>query len=170
MKLETKALKFCKKYHEGQLRTNYELPYWTHPYEVAHILRKYGYDDEITQSVALLHDIIEDTEVTHSLLEKHFGSLVANSVRSLTHYPWMDDKQYARKVLASTNREIRIKIADQIDNTRDLTMFDPKSIGMKVSYAKIYIPLGRKIAPKMVKELENNIAPYLSKSQQLQYS
>ena len=83
-KLIQKALDFATEYHDGQFRHSGE-PYIEHPINVALILTGLGMDNESVVA-ALLHDIIEDTEVTYEMVEHLFGSDVAKLVDlSLIH-------------------------------------------------------------------------------------
>ena len=78
----TKAFNFAREAHEGQFRMSGE-PYYIHPYEVAMILADLGMDD-VTISSALLHDVLEDTGVTHEEMEKEFGKEVVDLVEGVT--------------------------------------------------------------------------------------
>ena len=78
----TQAYKVAEKAHEGQLRTSGD-PYITHPLAVASILLDYCMDTD-TICAALLHDTVEDTDVTLDELRKKFGEDVALMVDGVT--------------------------------------------------------------------------------------
>src|SRR5687768_12901363 len=77
-----KAIEFAIRYHGNQTRESGE-PYYYHPLEVAEIIVKMRLD---TSSVitAILHDTIEDTDLTLQEIEEHFGSEIAKLVDGVT--------------------------------------------------------------------------------------
>src|SRR3989338_3140093 len=79
---------YCRHFHEQQRRRggNQE-PYASHPFAVRDILVKHGYDDPETQVIALLHDVIEDTELGQRKdeIEKRFGTIVYECVYILSN-------------------------------------------------------------------------------------
>ena len=77
-----KAYEFASKYHKGQCRKSGE-PYMIHPLNVAYILAGLELDDE-TLCAALLHDVVEDTPVTHEDLVREFGETIAEMVAGVT--------------------------------------------------------------------------------------
>ena len=79
--LTNKALKVAYNAHHGQLDYN-GIPYIFHPLHLAEQM-----DDEISCCAALLHDVVEDTDVTFEELSKEFPQDVVNVVRLLTHDP-----------------------------------------------------------------------------------
>ena len=70
MKVEL-AQKYATKYHQGQFRKNGVTPYIVHPHAVVKYLEKFGIKDEVTLSIAWLHDIVEDTEYITSKSQKY---------------------------------------------------------------------------------------------------
>ena len=77
-KLILKAYQFAKDYHKGQKRLSGE-EYIIHPLNVANILSGLNLDDE-TICAAILHDVVEDTEITKEDLVKEFGEEIASMV------------------------------------------------------------------------------------------
>ena len=77
-KLIRKVYNYAKAHHEGQLRKSGE-PYIIHPVQVAYILSTLGLDDSTICS-ALLHDVVEDTPVTHEDIVNEFGEEIAEMV------------------------------------------------------------------------------------------
>ena len=71
-KLIDKAIYWAKKYHDGQFRKSGE-PYYTHPLEVAYIVSEYKLKTDVIVT-AILHDIVEDTEVTAGMILDEFGN------------------------------------------------------------------------------------------------
>lgn len=100
-----KAMKCAYKAHEGQFDYN-GVPYIFHPYHVAEQM-----EDEISCTAALLHDVVEDTEVTLAELEAEFPVEVTEAVRLLTHGEKEDYFDYVRR-LKSNPVAVKVKLAD----------------------------------------------------------
>ena len=124
----TKAYNFTKECHEGQFRNSGE-PYFIHPVAVANILADL-YMDDATIIAGLMHDILEDTEVTFKEMAEMFDEEIANLVNGVTKlkkikYQSKQESQAdnLRKMLLAMNSDIRviiIKIADRLHNIRTL--------------------------------------------------
>ena len=69
--LINKAIDWAKKYHDGQFRKSGE-PFYTHPLQVAYMVSEYNLKTDVIVA-SILHDIVEDTEVTAGMLVDHFG-------------------------------------------------------------------------------------------------
>ena len=80
--LLSRAFSFAEKAHRGQVRASGE-PYFTHPIEVAHILADMHLDPA-TIITALLHDVVEDTDVTLEHIQQQFTDEIANLVDGVT--------------------------------------------------------------------------------------
>ena len=87
-----KAMKIAYEAHLGQLDYN-DVPYIFHPYHLAEQM-----DDEVSCTVALLHDVVEDTPITLSDLEQIFPAQVLEIVRLLTHDENIDYFDYIREI------------------------------------------------------------------------
>lgn len=132
--MTVKAMKLAYDAHEGQLDYN-GVPYIFHPIHLAEQM-----DDEISCTVALLHDVVEDTEVTLEDLKREFPKDVTDAVALLTHDISMDYFDYVRAI--RTNPIARtVKLADiahNSDETRangsDLT--EKQRIWWKAKYGK----------------------------------
>lgn len=113
-------------------------PYQAHLKSVVQILRQVT-DDENVLAAAWLHDTVEDTEATHHQIEEQFGKDVASLVYQLTDIsrPGDGNRSY-RKALdrahlaEASDRAKTIKLADIIDNTRDICKHDEK-------FARVYV-------------------------------
>lgn len=122
-----------KEAHEGQTRSSGE-PYIIHPVAVARILAEMHLDNE-TLMAALLHDVIEDTEVTKEELAAQFGETVAelvDGVSKLDKLKFRDRKEAQaenfRKMILAMVQDIRvilIKLADRTHNMRTLGALRP---------------------------------------------
>jgi guanosine-3',5'-bis(diphosphate) 3'-pyrophosphohydrolase len=77
------AFTFAVEAHEGQLRKGDDTPYIDHPVEVAHMLYEQGYAGKVI-AAALLHDVVEDCDVSARQIEERFGADVAALVGALT--------------------------------------------------------------------------------------
>ena len=121
--------------HAGQERKSGE-PYITHPVAVAGILAELGLDAE-TIIAAILHDTLEDTELSRESLADEFGEVVAELVDGVTKLDKMRfgsrqeaDAESFRKMLLAMARDIRvilIKLADRLHNMRTLGAKDADS-------------------------------------------
>lgn len=122
----------------GQTRKYTGEPYVVHPIEVSELVASVN-GTEAMVAAALLHDVLEDTEVTVDLLEEQFGSKVADLVLWLTDISRpKDGNRGARKALdrqhsaAAPAAAQTIKVADLISNTRSIIAHDP-------GFAKVYL-------------------------------
>ena len=84
MKLIIKAVQFAIKAHEGQTRKYTGEPYVVHPMAVARTLEVNGMDGD-TIAAALLHDVVEDTDVTAKDIMREFGTEISNIVIGVTN-------------------------------------------------------------------------------------
>lgn len=162
------AKQYCKFYHKNQFRKGSNEPFWTHPFEVAEILNKYGYSDSTTQCIAYLHDTIEDTDIEADELKRVFGFEVYNGIYVLSRNKGrnldeseLTDEQYKQRLLYAPRKIHRVKIADIIHNTRTLSVHSENGIKKKIKdIEEFYIPLVKRSAPIMVQELIENISNY----------
>jgi (p)ppGpp synthase/HD superfamily hydrolase len=80
------ALNFANERHAGQTRDLDDLPFVTHPVEVACLLHEAGYPDAVV-AAGVLHDVLEDTDAERSELESRFGARVAELVDAVSDDP-----------------------------------------------------------------------------------
>ena len=129
------ALRFADDAHSGQFRKGSRIPYLIHPLSVARILLDHGCSDELAVA-ALLHDTVEDTEVTVEEIRTIFGDNVARLVEFATEpeklWSWERRKEHTLEVLASgESPALLLCLADKLDNIRsirqDLDMFGEKA-------------------------------------------
>lgn len=110
----------AKKAHETQVRKFDNSPYFGHLLEVKTILEHFEFEDETLLSAALLHDILEDTDVTRRELEFIFGSVVLDIIEKLTDdktLPLPERRNKAIRKLSDQQGYIHaIKLADLISN------------------------------------------------------
>ena len=79
-----KSIRVATSAHEGQTRKGDEVPYITHPFMVAMKLTRHGFSDTVV-SAALVHDVLEDTEVSEEELRRELGDAVVDIVLSVTN-------------------------------------------------------------------------------------
>jgi (p)ppGpp synthase/HD superfamily hydrolase len=78
----SKAISFAKKYHHGQLRKSGE-PFYSHPLEVAYIISDYNLKTDVI-AASILHDTVEDTEVTLNMIRSNFNNRIAQLIEKVT--------------------------------------------------------------------------------------
>ena len=158
-----KALAFGEKAHIVQKRATGE-PYFTHPINVAIILTDLRIDlDSII--TALLHDTVEDTDVTLEDLEREFGGDVAKLVDGVTKLTKLELKSEAenvkqaenfRKLLVAVSEDIRVllvKLSDRLHNMRTLGAMKPeKQKRIAQETMDIYATLAERIGMHMFKD------------------
>jgi (p)ppGpp synthase/HD superfamily hydrolase len=118
------ALAFADQRHAGQTRDIDDLPFVTHPVEVACLLHEGGYPDEVV-AAGVLHDVVEDTDAELSDLETRFGSRIAELVKAVTDDPSIDDDTerkaaLRRQVAAAGECAAVIFAADKVSKAREL--------------------------------------------------
>jgi (p)ppGpp synthase/HD superfamily hydrolase len=118
------ALAFADQRHAGQTRDIDDLPFVTHPVEVACLLHEGGYPDEVV-AAGVLHDVVEDTDAELSDLEARFGSRVAELVQAVTDDPSIEDaaerKAALRRQVAGAGECAAVVFAaDKVSKAREL--------------------------------------------------
>jgi len=157
------AYDFMLDSHKDQKRLSGEL-YINHPLNVAYILAELNMDSETIIS-GLLHDVVEDTDVSLEELRKKFGEDIATMVDGVTKITELKirakrDAESIRKLLLATNKDIRviiIKLADKLHNMRTLKYLSEEN-RKRISQETldIYAPLAYRIGLARIKwELED---------------
>ena len=171
--LMEKAYAMASKAHAGQIRFSGE-PYIMHPVAVARILFDLGMDHE-SLIAALLHDVVEDTDITLQDIEETFGKDVANLVDGVTKLgkvptaTWEERQaENIRKMLIAMSQDIRviiIKLADRLHNMRTLEYMRPqKQIDKALETIEIYAPIAHRLGISSIKEqLEDLAIRYLDR-------
>ncbi len=118
-RLLKKAYEVAEMGHKGQTRDD-GTPYIEHPKRVAKIVKEYFNNRGVeAQIIALLHDILEDTNISYEYLDENFRS-ASDDILVLTRKKGEDYKTYLERVFDGYVNVIIVKIADRIDNIRDL--------------------------------------------------
>ena len=150
--LITKAYELAKEKHLGQMRRSGE-PYITHPVAVARILAELEAGPN-TLVAALLHDTVEDTDLTLKDLEKIFGKDVSSLVDAVTKLNKLtfqstaqaDNQQKMLLAMAKDIRVVLIKIADRLHNMRTLdAMLPEKQERISKETLDIYAPIAHRL-------------------------
>ncbi len=149
-----RAYKFAEKGHQGQYRQSGD-DYITHPVAVAHILADMHMDHESLMA-ALLHDVIEDTDVTKGQLSRRFGRTVAILVDGVSKLSEIEFSTRAeqqaenfQKMTLAMARDIRVvlvKLADRLHNMRTLSVLKPeKRRRIARETLEIYAPIAQRL-------------------------
>lgn len=162
-----KAFNYCVDHHLGQKRlTNEE--YYIHPFNVAKIIVTLGMDSQ-SIAAALLHDVVEDTDVEIDEIKRLFGDDVALLVDGVTKIGRLSitskEQQQAeslRKMLIAMGKDVRviiIKLADRLHNMRTLgAMPEQKQRDKALETLEVYAPIAHRLGIRPVKEELEDLA------------
>ena len=165
------AFELAARAHADQKRKDGS-PYVTHAVAAAEIIVEMGMDEDSIVA-ALLHDVIEDTSVTHEEIQKQFGPSVADIVEGVTkltrvNYTSREEEQMEnmRKMLMAMSKDIRvilIKLADRLHNMRTMDYQSPEKQRLKsLETMQIYAPIAHRLGMQAIKwELEDLALRYL---------
>ncbi|WP_140160884.1 HD domain-containing protein, partial [Streptomyces fradiae] len=158
-----RAYELAESSHRGQFRKSGE-PYITHPLAVTLILAELG-AETTTLTASLLHDTVEDTEVTLDQVREEFGDEVAYLVDGVTKLEKVDygaaaEPETFRKMLVATGNDVRvmsIKLADRLHNMRTLGVMRPEKQARIAKVTRdVLIPLAERLGVQALKtELED---------------
>ena len=160
-----KAYVFAARAHKGQTRRSGE-PYLSHPLEVTNMLAEMRLD-RTTLIAGLLHDALEDTDITASDLREDFGQEVATLVESVTKIsrvqessPEVRQAETIRKIILAMIDDLRvifIKLADRIHNLKTLKFLpEDKQHQVARETLEIYAPIANRLGMGRIKaELED---------------
>src|SRR5712671_6069025 len=168
-----KAYRFATAHHHRQLRDSGE-PYMNHPLLVSHTLADMRVD-LVCIETGLLHDVVEDTDVTIEEIRKNFGAEVARCVDGVTKLGKLDffsaeDRQAEsfRKMLLAMVEDIRViivKLADRLHNMRTLDFLSPeRQQRIAKETLEIYAPIAHRLGMGKVRgELEDLAFRYIDR-------
>ena len=162
----SKAYTFALNAHKNQKRDSGD-PYLTHPVAVADILSDLKLDSA-TIATGLLHDTIEDTQITYQNVESEFGKEVADLVEGVTKISELEGKiivnsksENIRKLILATSKDIRVlivKLADRLHNMRTLDSItnDDRKKRIAEETMEIFAPLADRMGMNHIRdELED---------------
>ncbi|MDX1468282.1 MAG: bifunctional (p)ppGpp synthetase/guanosine-3',5'-bis(diphosphate) 3'-pyrophosphohydrolase [Acidimicrobiia bacterium] len=146
--------------HAGQKRKTGD-PYITHPTAVAHMLAEYGLDAD-TLAAALLHDTVEDTELTLTDIEKQFGPEIARLIDGVTKLdrvrfssPQQVQAASIRKMVVAMAQDVRvliIKLLDRLHNMRTVhALREEKQKRVARETLDVYAPLAHRLGVQEIK-------------------
>ncbi len=166
-----RAYEFAAEHHAGQFRVSGE-PYITHPVAVAEIVASLELDTD-SICAALLHDTVEDCDVSVEAIKKEFGpevALLVDGLTKLVHIPFEDKEEQQmenlRKMFMAMSKDVRvifIKLCDRLHNMRTLSAKeDEKRRLTALETMHVYAPLAHRLGIQRIKtELENLSLSYL---------
>ncbi|MHA7871771.1 MAG: RelA/SpoT family protein [Hyphococcus sp.] len=166
--LLNRAYIFAMKAHGGQTRQSGDA-YFTHPLAVAAILTELR-ADPATVATALLHDVVEDTDVSIDEIEERFGEEIARLVDGVTKLSRIELRDAASKqaenfrklvvAMADDVRVLLVKLADRLHNMRTLHFIknDEKRLRIAKETMEIYAPLAGRIGVQRIREELENIS------------
>ena len=144
---------FARMKHEGQVRKIAKVPYINHPMNVAKTLENLNEREDLIKA-AYLHDTIEDTETTFEEIKEKFGKRIADLVQELTSdknkIKRIGKVEYlSKKINKMSNDALTIKLADRLDNVKDLSKDNLK-------FSEKYAKQTDEILKKIKRELNDN--------------
>lgn len=160
-----KAYVFAARAHKGQIRRSGE-PYLSHSLEVTNMLANMKLD-KTTLAAGLLHDVIEDTEVTALELQQEFGKEITHLVEGTTKIsrvqessPETRQAESIRKIILAMTDDLRvifIKLADRVHNLKTLKFLpEDKQKQIAMETLEIYAPIANRLGMGRIKaELED---------------
>lgn len=168
-----KAFNLSAESHKNDTRES-GAPYFTHPYAVARIIVEEIPLDDTCVIAALLHDVVEDTEVSLKFIQNEFGKEVADIVDGVTKISGIfrgleiqKAENYRKLVISMINdvRVILVKFADRLDNMRTLNYCSPeKQMRIASETLEIYAPFAHRLGLGQIKwEMEDLAFKYLNR-------
>ena len=165
VKQVNKAYDFACQAHSGQYRSSGD-PYVTHPIAVASILGSFRMDED-SLTAAMLHDVMEDSGIPKSVIEKKFNKEVADLVDGVSKLNTLtisskteSQAENLQKMVLAMSKDIRVivvKLADRLHNMRTLLYLDrEKQLRIAKETLEIYAPIAHRIGMNnLYRELED---------------
>lgn len=168
--LVEKAYKVAEKAHEGHKRYSGE-PYVSHVATVALRLAEMGYGPR-TIAAGLLHDTVEDTDVTVDDISEQFGEEIlflvdgVTKLGSVRYYGSDRHNESLRKLFVATSQDIRVLIIKLVDRLHNMTTLEhvptDKQLRIARETLEIYVPVAHRLGMGRIrKELEDLAFPYV---------
>lgn len=148
-----------------QRRKGTNEPYIYHPMRVAKTIQQFLPNDHNLIRAAWLHDVVEDTGVDISTIQKHFGDDVSRLVDSVTDYQTPADGNRVRrkyfyrvKIGHGDSRVKSLKTADALDNVIGISSLDPKFAVTYINEIDDLIPFLEGAEPSLLRKLKTAVA------------
>ncbi len=152
------AIDLAVKWHrpedrKGRIR-GMSLPYIIHPFQVMRLVWSWGAGTDVTMSASMLHDILENTNLTYYELDGVIGEEAAQIVQELTYEGDEDEKkEYMRSFYSASVDALIIKVADRINNVQDFMNTSP-------DYAQAYFDKADDLFDALMSRLDEIKAEY----------
>jgi GTP pyrophosphokinase len=164
-----RAFKFAEHAHQDQKRLSGE-PYFVHAFEVSKTLARLGMDAQ-TIAAGLLHDVLEDTQITEEEIKKEFGDDIVFLIKGVTKLGTLKYRGHERHVeslrkffvaMANDLRVVIIKFADRLHNLNTLQYVrEDKRNRIAIESIEVYAPLANRLGMGKLKgEIEDAAFPY----------
>lgn len=146
------AYQFAKTAHQGQKRKGLDKEYITHPVAVFNLIRQIVPLQKEYLIAALLHDVVEDTQVTVEEIELKFGIKVRTIVEILTKPKDQYNRRqlYHQKLLGASSEIKLVKVFDRVHNLMEIE-------GLDKSFARVYIEESKDFYYKLACELGETV-------------
>ena len=156
-----KAYVYAMRAHGSQLRES-GAPYFSHPVEVAGILADMRFDSS-TIITALLHDIVEDTNIKLKEITKNFGNEISKLVDGVTKLSKLEGRsdnfnqaENFRKLLLATSNDLRVlmvKLADRLHNMRTINYIKDRNKRKRIAKEtmEIYAPIAERMGMQEIR-------------------
>jgi GTP pyrophosphokinase len=165
-KVIQEAYEFAEKAHGSELRKSGE-PYIIHPHAIAVTLAELGMGRD-TIVAGILHDTVEDTQVTLEEIEEKFGSKVRFMVEGVTKLSKLKYRglerhvESLRRLFVATANDVRviiIKLADRLHNMQTLEFVDPaKQKRIALETREVYVPVAERLGIGVIKSKLEDLA------------
>ncbi|MDD5098795.1 MAG: RelA/SpoT family protein [Candidatus Colwellbacteria bacterium] len=166
-----KAYSFAENAHKGQRRASGE-PYFEHSRKTANNLLEWGLDEE-SIAAGLLHDVVEDTDITIQEIREKFGPAVGFIVGGVTKLGKIkyrgaeSQKENIKNLILASSEDIRVllvKLSDRFHNMQTLRFLpEEKQKRIAIETYEIYAPLAYRLGmQKLSGELEDLAFPYIN--------
>ena len=168
--LVQQAIVFAVEHHAGQIRkepiNGFYMPFISHPIQVMKMVWQWGAGTPVALASAVCHDLLEDTDVTYSMLKRKLGRDVADIVQELTHDERaMSKSDYLQKFAGSSRTALIIKLADRFCNVADWHLTDQR---YALKYFRKATPLFKIMMARM-DEIKRDSAPSVAGNIAIEY-
>lgn len=151
LKFRSNAFRLVEKSSDGEMRYFSPIenqPYWTHLMNVHNFLVINGEKDYEILVASILHDILEDTQISSDYLSKYFTERISKIVGLVSKYNGIDEKTFYENILKSDDLgPSKIKVADRIDNILTNYCYSGGKVNIRekiIETRQYFIPMARR--------------------------